>query len=65
MKIDVKVGVCFRDKDLEAASPGYGSALEREGMNRPPVIPALQSSLGAVVAVIEQFTGESVGLGGS
>ena len=65
VKIDVRVGVCFRDDELEAASPGYGSALEREGMNRPPVIPALQSSLVAVVAVIERFTGESVGLGGS
>ena len=65
VKIDVKVGVCFRDNDLEAASPGYGSALEREGMKRPPVIQVLQSSLDAVVAVIEQLTGESVGLGGS
>ena len=65
VKIDVKVGVCFRDNKLEAASPGYGSVLEREGMKRPPVIPVLQSSLDAVVAVIEQLTGKSVGVGGS
>ena len=65
VRIDVKVGVCFMDNELEAASPGYGSALEGEGMKRPPVIPVLQSSLGAVVAVIEQVTGKSVGLGRS
>ena len=65
VKVDVRVGVCFRDDELEAASPGYGSVLEREGMNRPPVIPALQSSLDAVVAVVEQFTGKSVALGRS
>ena len=65
VKIDVKVGVCFRDDKLEAASPGYGSALEMEGMKRPPVMPVLQSGLDAVVAVIEQLTGKSVDLGGS
>ena len=68
VRIDVKVGVCFRDDELEASSPGYGSALEREGMKRPPVIPVLQSSLDAVDAVdavIEQLTGKSVGLGRS
>ena len=65
VRIDVKVGVCFRDKELEAASPGYASALEGEGMKRPPVIPALQSSLDAVVAVTEQLTGKPIGLGSS
>lgn len=58
-KPDVGVDVCFRDEELEGASPGYGSSIETEGMiARPPVIPVLQSCMAAVDAVIEKLSGE-------
>lgn len=61
VKIDVVVDVCFRDADLEAASPGYGSVIETEGIvQRPPVVPALQSCLTAVVSVVEQLAGTAI-----
>ena len=61
VKIDVVVDVCFRDADLEAASPGYGSVIETEGiLKRPPVVPVLQSCLTAVGSVVEQLAGTAI-----
>lgn len=61
VKDGVVVEVCFRDPKLEEASPGYGSAFETIGpIKRPPVVPALQSCLTAVVNVVELLTGELV-----
>ena len=53
VKPEAIVEVCFRDADLEKASVGYGSALEREGMNRPPVRSTLSDCLTAVKVVVE------------
>ena len=59
VKADIVIDVCFRDVELEDASPGYGSPIETEGiMARPPVIPVLQSCLAAVEYIVEQFSGE-------
>ena len=61
VKIDVVVDVCFRDAELKAASPGYDSVIETEGIvQRPPVVPALQSCLTAVVSVVEQLAGTAI-----
>ena len=61
VKVDVVVDVCFRDPELEQANPGYGSLIETAGtINRPPVMPALKSCLGAVGDVVRRLTGESV-----
>lgn len=59
VKADTVVDVCFRDAELEDASPGYGSPIETEGIiARPPVIPVLKSCLAAVENVVEQFSKE-------
>ena len=61
VKIDIVVDVCFRDAELEATSPGYGSVIETEGIvKRPPVVPALQSCLTAVVSVVERLAGTAI-----
>ena len=61
VKIDVVVDVCFRDAELDAASPEYGSAIEMKGiLKRPPVVPALQSCRTAVVSVVEQLAGTAI-----
>ena len=44
----VTVDVCFHDPEIEMASPGYGTASEREFQQRPPVIPVLSGCLSAV-----------------
>ena len=49
----VVVDVCFRDPEIEAASPGYRTASEREFQRRPPVIPVLSGCLSAVTVVTE------------
>ena len=59
VKIDVVVDVCFRDDELESASMGYGSEIERSGLKRTPVLLALSSCLEAVNAVVLQFAGET------
>ena len=60
-QIDVVVDVCFRDADLEAASPGYGSVVETEGiLKRPPVLPALQLCRTAVASVVEKLAGTAI-----
>ncbi len=59
VKVDVVVDVCFRDDELGKASVGYGSEIERSGLNRPPVLVALSSCLEAVKAVVHQFAGET------
>ncbi len=51
------VDICFMDKELERNSPGYGSAIEREGICRSPVLPVLTSCLTAVHFVVDQLTG--------
>ena len=56
VRIDAVVDVCFRDDDLEEASVGYGSAIEKEGLNRPPVVKALSSCLTAVETVVLRWT---------
>ena len=62
VKDDVIVDVCFRDSELEDASPGYRSLIETEGIiARPPVIPVLQSCSAAVEKVVTQFSGEYAG----
>ena len=61
VKVDVAVGVCFRDPDLERASPGYGSPFETVGViNRPPVVLVLKSCLDAVLGAAERLTGEAI-----
>ena len=44
--------VCFRDAEIESASPGYGTSSETE-FRRPPVIPVLSGCLSAVTIVTE------------
>ena len=56
VKIDVVVDVCFRDDELEHASVGYGSEIERSGLRRPPVVLALSSCLTAVSSVTQTLT---------
>ena len=65
VKIDVATDVCFRDDELENASVGYGSEIEREGLQRPPVALALSSCLTAVNAVVDQLTRGIVWSGGN
>ena len=48
--------ICFVDEELEAASAGYGSAIEREGIKRPPVTPVLWECITAVQFVVDRFT---------
>ena len=61
VKVDVVVGVCFIDPELEEANPGYGCPFETVGtVNRPPVVPVLKSCFAAVVDVVEGLTGEPV-----
>lgn len=55
VKVDVVVDVCFRDDELEDASVGYGSEIERSGLRRPPVVSALSSCLAAVKTVVQQL----------
>ena len=55
IKFDIIVDVCFRDDELEEASPGYDSELEREGIKRPPVRAALSACLMAVDTVVERI----------
>ena len=51
------VDVCFRDCELEKASRGYGSEIERVmNNNRPPVVLVLLSCLLAVNSVVSQTT---------
>ena len=58
VEIDVVTDVCFRDKELEEASPGYGSRIENEGINRPPVTSVLSSCLWAVNEVVAMLTND-------
>ena len=65
VEIEVITDVCFMDKDLGDASPGYGSAIEsamkspieREPIKRPPVAPVLWGCLTAVQFVVDTFNG--------
>lgn len=57
VNIEVTTDICFMDKTLEEASPGYGSAIEREGIERPPVASVLWGCLTAVQFVVDRFTG--------
>ena len=59
VEIDVKTDVCFRDRELMLASPGYGSELEKAGNHSPPVTSALSSSRMAVQEVIRRVTEET------
>ncbi len=61
VEIEVETDVCFRDKELEEASPGYGSRIESEGINRPPVVPVLSSCLKAVNEVVAMLTKDATG----
>lgn len=56
VEIEVVTDVCFRDQELEEASPGYGSRIESEGFNRPPVTSVLSSCLKAVNEVVAMLT---------
>ena len=56
VRIEVITDICFMDKELEAVSKGYGSAIERAGINRPPVALALSGCLTAVSFVVDRFT---------
>ena len=55
VEIEVIVDVCFMDQELEALSVGYGSAIEREGVKRPPVTLALSGCLAAVEVVVDRL----------
>ena len=57
--IDVVVDVCFRDDELETASVGYGSEIERSGLRRPPVVPVLAACLASVKTVVHRMAGEA------
>ena len=57
-EIECIVDVCFMDPELEAASPGYSSAIEGEGFKRPPVVPVLSSCLAAVTHVVNVLSQE-------
>ena len=56
VNIEVTADVCFMDRELEEMSVGYGSAIEKVGFKRPPVIPVLTGCLTAVVLVIRELT---------
>ena len=58
VSIDVVVDICFMDKELEEASPGYGTAIEGEGIKRPPVASVLWGCLFAVQFVVDRLTSE-------
>ena len=55
-KIEPIIDVCFRDKEVEDASMGYGSDIETIGMNRPPVARVLSACLTAVNTVVDQLS---------
>ena len=59
VKIDVATDVCFRDDELENASVGYGSEMEREDLKRPPVALALSCCLAAVKIVVHRLASET------
>lgn len=59
VEIDVITDVCFRDEELEKASPGYGSRIEQKGVQRPPVTRALSFCLMAVNEVVMQLNQDS------
>ena len=56
VSIEVITDICFMDPELENASMGYGSAIERTGIERPPVAPALWGCLTAVRFVVDRLT---------
>lgn len=49
----VMVDVCFWNEEIVAASPGYGTATERNFQGRPPAISVLSGCLSAVTVVAE------------
>lgn len=55
-KVHIRViaDICFVDEKLEAASVGYGSEIEKEGVKRPSVIPVLWGCLTAVQFVVDR-----------
>ena len=55
-KIEPIIDVCFRDKEVEDASMGYGSDIETIGMSRPPVARVLSACLTAVNTVVDQLS---------
>ncbi len=55
VELRVMVDVCFRDEEIVAASPGYGTGSEREFQRRPPVISVLSGCLSAVTVVAEHL----------
>ena len=56
IRMDVVVDVCFRDTELTTSNPGYGSRIENEGLNRPPVAPVLLGCLRAVEEVVQRIS---------
>ena len=55
VNIEVTADVCFMDRELENMSVGYGSAIEKVGFKRPPVVPGLSGCLTAVELVIREL----------
>lgn len=56
VKMDVVVDVCFRDDELEHASVGYGSEMDRSGLRRLPVVSVLAACLASVKTVVHGMT---------
>ena len=56
VNIEVVTDFCFMDKELEDASMGYGSAIERKGIERPPVAPTLWGCLTAVQFAVDRLS---------
>ena len=51
---EVVTALCFRDRELQLASPGYGSSMEKAGIGSPPVTLVLSSCLLAVSEVVRE-----------
>ena len=58
VETEVVTAVCFRDRELLLASPGYGSTVEKVGIGSPPVILVLSFCLIAVEEVIRKTSEE-------
>ena len=51
---EVVTSLCFRTRELQLASPGYGSTMEKAGVGGPPVTLVLSSCLVAVSEVVRE-----------
>ena len=54
VETEVVTSLCFRNRELQLASPGYGSTMEKGGVGGPPVTLVLSSCLMAVEEIVRQ-----------